>query len=73
MIDERIFNRILKAFGIDPEDRKPTINQYQYVALYAFIRYSSLSEEQQIVIWIRIFDPINAGRIERAEYEQVLR
>ena len=71
-IDNEIFDHILIAFGVDCYGKNPTIDQYQYVALYAFIRYNCLSEAQQIVIWARVFDPQNRGKVEKADYERIL-
>lgn len=42
------------------------------MAIYAFLRYNCLSEEQQIEIWGRVFDPKKTGHVEKEDYEKVL-
>ena len=48
------------------------INQYQFLALNAFLKFHSLSFDQLITIWPRIFDPKNLGRISFEELHHFL-
>lgn len=51
MVSREIFTPILSAFGISYKGKDPSINQYQYVAINAFIRYNTLTEEQKATTW----------------------
>lgn len=62
----------MKAFGIEYSLANASINQYQFIAINAFLRFNTLNEEQLIIIWCRIFDPIAKGRVTAQEYMQLL-
>ena len=67
LLNEDVLDRILKAFYVETNRNTSMINQYQFLALNAFLRFNTLNEAQLITIWCRIFDPISCGRITYAE------
>ena len=67
LLNEDVLDRILKAFYVETNRETSKINQYQFLALNAFLRFNTLDEAQLITIWCRIFDPFSCGRIPYAE------
>jgi hypothetical protein len=71
LVSDAVIARIFRAFRIEFQPGA-MINQYQFLALNAFLKFHSLSFEQLIIIWPRIFDPKNLGRISFEELHHFL-
>jgi hypothetical protein len=45
LLNQDVLERILKAFGIEYSLSSASINQYQFIAINAFLRFNTLNEE----------------------------